>query len=241
MLRAVIKTGHSWVFEMSYSPDNTKIATGGAHEGGVRIWNSKTGNLLFKECDAADTGRVVLQETVVTRGLAWVSDGKKLIGASNSSILIWDTAAWKPIAHLRSCYRDVRAISLSPNDRILASGTDDCTARLWNLDTNLQIGLPLRHEHYVACIALSGDGKVLVTACEDGNVYVWDMYAVLEEAGLDSDLLSIPNVASEDSLRIYHRFRLAPTVLLNRLSLLFRPSQTTSSSQGQAQASSLHT
>lgn len=54
---------------MSYSPDNTKIATGGAHEGGVRIWNSKTGNLLFKECDAADT-RVVLQETVVTRGLA---------------------------------------------------------------------------------------------------------------------------------------------------------------------------
>jgi WD40 repeat protein len=39
-----IKTGHSWVFQVSYSPDNTKIATCGTGEGRVRIWNSKTGN-----------------------------------------------------------------------------------------------------------------------------------------------------------------------------------------------------
>lgn len=247
-----IKTGHSWVYGVSYSPDNSKIATGGVYEGGVRIWNSKTGKLLFKECDTANT-RIVLQETVCTRGLAWVSDGKKLVATSSSSTVIWKTTTWKPIAILRGSFRDVQAISLSPNNHILASAPDDCTVCLWNLGTNRQIGLPLLHESDVQCIALSGDGKALVTACIDGNVYVWDMCAILKEAGLDSGLLSIP-----DSLGIYHRFSahrrlrlgaITPTVLFSRLSSLFRPSQTISSeatelhkqSQGEVQASSLHT
>jgi hypothetical protein len=84
---------------------------------------------------------------------------------------------------------------LSPNNHILASAPDDCTVCLWNLGTNRQIGLPLLHESDVQCIALSGDGKALVTACIDGNVCVWDMCAILKEAGLDSGLLSIPDVS----------------------------------------------
>jgi WD40 repeat protein len=220
-----IKTGHSWVFQVSYSPDNTKIATCGTGEGRVRIWNSKTGELLFKEYDDSDL-IVVLQGVGSAPGLAWMSDGKKLIYASrssmsrnSSSLSIMDTAARKDIADIEGCKGTVQAISLSSNGRILASGSDDCTARLWNLDTNLQIGLPLRHEIQVQCIALSGDGKILVTACQDKIVYVWDMHTILEEAGLDSGLLSIRNW-----LGVYHRFRLGATVLVNHLSSLFRPS-----------------
>ncbi|KIK40983.1 hypothetical protein CY34DRAFT_27776, partial [Suillus luteus UH-Slu-Lm8-n1] len=173
ILLGPINTGHSWVYGVSYSPDNSKIATGGVYEGGVRVWNSKTGKLLFKECDTANT-RIVLQETVCTRGLAWVSDGKKLVATSSSSTVIWKIATWKPIAILRGSFRDVQAISLSSNNHILASASDDCTVCLWNLCTNRQIGLPLLHESDVQCITLIGDGKVLVTACNDGNVYVWD-------------------------------------------------------------------
>jgi hypothetical protein len=41
---------------------------------------------------------------------------------------------------------------------------------------------------------MSADGKLLVTACEDNNVYLWDIHAILKEAGLE-DLLSIPDVS----------------------------------------------
>jgi WD40 repeat protein len=89
----------------------------------------------------------------------------------------------REIAILRGHTSLVNAISLSPNNRLLASASYDKTARLWDLDTNLPVGPPLQHEHYVNFASLSRDGKVLVTACEN-YAYAWDVHAILEEAGL---------------------------------------------------------
>jgi WD40 repeat protein len=123
--------------------------------------------------------------------LAWTSDGKELISGSYGPIRIFDTATWQQIAILEGHTSTiVKAISLSPNNRLLASASYDKTARLWNLDTNLPVGPPLQHEQGLHSVALSPDAKVLFTACQSKNVYAWDIYAILKEAGLE-DLLSI--------------------------------------------------
>ncbi|KIK41606.1 hypothetical protein CY34DRAFT_46207, partial [Suillus luteus UH-Slu-Lm8-n1] len=70
----------------------------------------------------------------------------------------------------------VYSLTLFQNDRLLASTSVDDTARLWDLDTNLQVGPPLQHENEVECAAFSTDGKLLSTACDDNNAYVWDIY-----------------------------------------------------------------
>ena len=41
-----IKIGHESVYAVMYSPDTTKIATGGHNEDALKIWDAKTGNLL---------------------------------------------------------------------------------------------------------------------------------------------------------------------------------------------------
>ena len=41
-----IKTGHLYLSAVIYSPDTTKIATGGLDETSLKIWDAKTGNLL---------------------------------------------------------------------------------------------------------------------------------------------------------------------------------------------------
>ncbi|OAX30887.1 hypothetical protein K503DRAFT_806602 [Rhizopogon vinicolor AM-OR11-026] len=87
----------------------------------------------------------------------------------------------------------VYALCLFQNDRLLASTSRDDTARLWNLDTNIQVGQPLQHKHTVTGAAFSPDGKLLATGCEDKNAYVWDICTILKDAGLE-DLLSLPNV-----------------------------------------------
>ncbi|KAG2125778.1 quinon protein alcohol dehydrogenase-like superfamily [Suillus clintonianus] len=171
-----IKTGHRWVYAVMYSPDNKKIATGGDEENGVKIWDSKTGKLI-----------TTLQHNYIVYSLAWTSDGKKLISSSYDLIRIFDTATWEQVAILDG-HLNIDVISLSQNNRILASASRNKTARLWNLDTNLPIGEPLQHEDYVESAALSADGKTLVTGCRNGNVYTWDIHAV-KKAGLQ-DLLS---------------------------------------------------
>jgi WD40 repeat protein len=176
-----IETGHTWVYAVMYSPDSSKLATGGDREDALKIWDAKTGELLK-----------TLQHRVCS--LAWTSDGNKLISGSYGLIKIFDTATWQEISTLKGHTNFVYAISLFPNNHLLASASDDKTARLWNLKTNLPIGQPLQHEEDLPSVALSPDGKVLVTACEDKNAYVWDIHTILKESGLE-DLLSTEDSA----------------------------------------------
>jgi WD40 repeat protein len=177
-----IQTGHRFVSAVIYSPDTTKIATGGYGEDVLKIWDAKTGNLLS-----------TIKVDSPVWSLAWTSDQKKLVTNSRASIRIFDTATWQRIATLEGHEGAVYALSLFQNDRLLASASDDGTARVWNLDTNLQIGPPIQHEHIVRSAAISADGKQLVTGCGDKNAYVWDIHTTLKDAGLE-DLLSIHDV-----------------------------------------------
>ncbi|KAJ8583333.1 WD40 repeat-like protein [Rhizopogon salebrosus TDB-379] len=180
-----IETGHKEVYAVIYSPDETKIATGGSEEDAVKIWDAKLiGKLLY-----------ALKHNSVVYSLAWTSNQLKLISAS-SSIKIFDTTTWQQTAILEGHESAVHAISLFQNNRLLASASWDQTTRLWDLDTNLQIGPSIQHEALVNSTAISADGKLLVTACWDNNAYVWDIYTILKVAGL-RELLSIPSVPQD--------------------------------------------
>lgn len=176
-----IKNGHQYVWAVTYSPDNTKFATGGENENAVKIWNAKTGELLS-----------TLHQDQSVRSLAWTSNGKKLLSGSLGPIEIFDTVTWEQIAVLKG---HIFNLTLARNDHFLASTSIwDETVCLWNLNTNLPVCLPFQHDKDVSCLAFSADGKSLVTACEDNVVYLWDIYAILKEIGLE-DLLSIPDVS----------------------------------------------
>jgi WD40 repeat protein len=152
-----------------YSPDGKMIAIG-AISGGLRIWNVNSGE-LFKTL-----GRVY-------SSLAWTSDGKTLI-AGESKI---DTATWTVV----DLDTNLDAISLSPNDRILATKLFlEKTAQLWDLETNQPIGTPLHHQKPVDSATFSVDGKFLVTRCQD-HIYSWNVSAVVKGAGLPPDIVSI--------------------------------------------------
>jgi len=179
-----IKTAHEYVSAIIYSPDATKIATGGYNESALKIWDAKTFNLLS-----------TIKHDSMVWSLAWTSDQKKLITGSSFSIRIFDTATWQQIAILEGHTHIVYALSLFQNDRLLASASDDRTARLWNLDTNLPVGPPIQHEDIVHSAAISADGKQLLTGCSDENAYLWDIHTILKDSGLE-DLLLIHDVSA---------------------------------------------
>jgi len=188
-----IMTGHKFVSAVIYSPDTTKIATGGFNETALKIWDAKRGNLLS-----------TIKHDSMVWSLAWTSDQKKVICASYSgSIRIFDTATWQQIAILVGHTHDVYALSLFQNGRLLASGSRDKTVRLWNLDTNLPVGPPLQHQTLVESAAISGDGKLLVTGCHNGDAYVWDIHTPLKDASLE-DLLSIHDVNMSTNVSSQH-------------------------------------
>jgi WD40 repeat protein len=174
-----IEVRNYWTQAVVYSPDSSKLATGGQEDTAIKIWNAKTGEFLN-----------TLSHDQIVCSLTWTSDGKKLISGSTGPIRIFDTDTWQQITTLEGHTHAVSTISLSQNNRLLASVSRDKIARLWNLDTNLPVGPLLQHKEVLRSAALSPDGKVLVTGCQDGNAYTWDVHAILKEAGIE-DLLPI--------------------------------------------------
>lgn len=183
-----IETGQgNIVWAVSYSPDGKRIATGAD---GLQVWDANTGKLLK-----------TLGITVAC--LAWASGGSLLIVGSLNKIKTFDTNTWTGIAVLDGHERLINAISLSPNERILASVSDDNTARIWNLKSNEPIGPPLRHEREVRCVSFSG--KFLATGCYDHHVYTWDVSVIVKKAGLDDILSENVNAANNSVLNAGRR------------------------------------
>ena len=67
----------------------------------------------------------------------------------------------------------VRSLVISPNGRILASGSGDRTVRLWHLPSGQALKTLTGHTKGVNCMAVSPDGQVLATGSDDKTVRLW--------------------------------------------------------------------
>lgn len=70
----------------------------------------------------------------------------------------------------------IRALAFSPNENFLATGGDDQTIMIWDLETQLPLVLPLtQHKAPVTSMAFSPDGLMLASGSQDMNLILWDI------------------------------------------------------------------
>ncbi|WP_341761070.1 pentapeptide repeat-containing protein [Candidatus Tisiphia endosymbiont of Thecophora atra] len=68
----------------------------------------------------------------------------------------------------------VECISCSPDEKYIATGSDDCTVRIWNaVESNLLQELT-RHTNLVSCLSYSPDGQYLASGSSDKTVKIWN-------------------------------------------------------------------
>ena len=166
----------TWVETVAFSPDGTLIATGGDFAEAVRIWDATTG--------ALETELVIPDTFVFAYSVAFSPDGTLIAagttrdsassGTHGNAVLLWSLdGTWQEKAILKGHADWVRSVAFSPDGALIASASNDRTARVWEVASGDEV-LTLPHETWVQTVAFSPDGTLIVTGCEDGIVRLWD-------------------------------------------------------------------
>ncbi|MFC1716168.1 OmpL47-type beta-barrel domain-containing protein [Candidatus Poribacteria bacterium] len=69
----------------------------------------------------------------------------------------------------------VNSIVFSPDDSLIASGSEDSTVKLWEADSGERIKAIMRHPFPILSVAISPDSYVVAAGSEAGTITLWDV------------------------------------------------------------------
>jgi WD40 repeat protein len=171
------------------SPDGTHVLTA-ADDGTLRVWNAQTGAV-----------QAVIRSPYggVTRAY-YLRDGRRIVAAFRGDAAGAIAGIWSldgltgnvdlpaPLTKFAGHTAPVLDIALSPDERFLATGSADNSARVWNTATGRQVLTLEGHSGEVSAVAFSPDRARprVLTGAADRTAKLWDVSTILIADGNNS-------------------------------------------------------
>ncbi len=103
---------------------------------------------------------------------------------------------------LRGHTREIRQIAWSPDGRVLASGSNDQTVRVWDGATGQALHTLTGHTSLVNSVAWSPDGRLLASGSDDRTVRLWDGATGRQICSLEGHTAAIGGISFSADSRI---------------------------------------
>ncbi|KAK3738537.1 hypothetical protein QZH41_012049, partial [Actinostola sp. cb2023] len=194
-----ILSGHSnIVLAVDVSHDGQKIITG-SKDNEVRLWSLDGENNFH--CTGLGKGHTHAVSTV-----AWSRTGDHFVvsGSQDSTFKIWsiplpnkdeDGLSSLVVKITEKAHdKDINSVTVSPNDKLLATGSQDKTTKVWRVKDGALMGTLRGHKRGVWCVQFSPVDQCIATASGDTTIKIWalsDMTCIKTFEGHGSSVLKV--------------------------------------------------
>ncbi len=151
------------VTALCFSPDGSSLFTAG-FDGAISQWNLST----WKLEKTATVG------PARPRAVAVSSDGEKFAVAFGDNIQVRSVVDWSVIHELRGHTNLVTDLAFSPDDKSLASGSNDRNIILWDASTGQKTKFFEGHNSPVSSLQFNPEGNRLLSTGFDRTIRLWD-------------------------------------------------------------------
>lgn len=163
-LHQCLQGSQVWICSLAYSPDGRYLASAELIPC-LKIWDVTTGQ-CFKVLHLPESFHINVT-------VAFSPDGKTLaIGSSHPDILLYDLTT-EQMQMLTGHQQSITAVTFSPDQRFLASSSQDHTVRLWEMATGNSIQVWHAHRATVHTVDFSPDGTWLASGGDDCTARCW--------------------------------------------------------------------
>src|SRR2546421_2241648 len=159
--------------------DLSRLAIRGAYLQGVQMQDANLSGAVMRECVLSEAFDAITAVAVSLSGQDWAAlsrRGEMRVWREEGKLL---HLAWQ--AHTNTTL----ALALSPDEHTLASGSEDGSVKLWDVESGALLWSGW-HTKDTWCLAFSPDGSLLASGSQDGSVRLW-------EASLGTPLEDIPH------------------------------------------------
>ncbi|MBM4046816.1 MAG: hypothetical protein FJ279_17045 [Planctomycetes bacterium] len=164
---AVLRGHTASVHAVCFSPDGQLLASGSS-DATVRLWDPT----------AAKEEATLTGHTGTVTSVAFSPDGKCLASAAtvtDPTVRLWDAKTRTEMLTLRGHSIKVLAVAFSPDGTRVASGGEDRTIKLWNLQAGkATLAMALATKDSMSSVAFSPDGTLMASGSRGSAVQLWD-------------------------------------------------------------------
>jgi WD40 repeat protein len=164
-------------------------------------------SLITKRAPSWGVREEILEAPGNIRCIAYAPNGKLM--ASVSGYLHHAPRVWDVVTGMGSMLRsepdtdeihdyramDYTSVAFSPNSQWLASGSRDCTVRLWDVVTASQLRVMTGHTGLVTCVAFSPDGTIIVSGSHDSTLRIWNAGTGSEQRAMTGHTARVNSLA----------------------------------------------